>query len=131
MKKNLFAYGSLMLPEIFSRVAQETRSSIPATLNGWKRCQVAGQSYPAIVTAPAESVPGLLWIGLSDSALTRLDAFEGEEYRRIVAEVVDAAGVVYFADTYAWALEGGLLDAPWDFEWFQTEGIKRFSRLYL
>ena len=26
---------------------------------------------------------------------------------------------------------GSRVDTPWDFEWFQTEGIKRFSRLYL
>lgn len=120
-----------MLPEIFSRVAQEACSSIPATLSSWKRCQVAGQSYPAIVPAPAESVSGVLWIGLNQSAIARLDAFEGEEYRRVGVVVVDSLGVAYSADTYAWALAEGLLDAPWDFEWFQAEGIKRFSRLYL
>ena len=131
MHTNLFAYGSLMIPDIFSRVTQEVRPAVAATLHGWKRCQVADQPYPAIVRAPEVSVTGVLWMGLSDPEWIRLDTFEGHEYQRITVQVTDTRGDLHSADTYAWALQEGLVDTPWDFEWFQTEGIKRFSRLYL
>ncbi|MFZ9893801.1 MAG: gamma-glutamylcyclotransferase family protein [Burkholderiaceae bacterium] len=131
MTKNLFAYGSLMLPEIFSRVTREKRPYVPATLSGWKRCQVMSEPYPAIVRASASSVSGILWIGLGDSEMTRLDTFEGAEYERIAVEVTDTGGGLHLAETYAWALQEGLVDAPWDFEWFQAEGIKKFNRFYL
>lgn len=87
MHTNLFAYGSLMIPDIFSRVTQEVRPAVAATLHGWKRCQVADQPYPAIVRAPEVSVTGVLWMGLSElerprRGLTRKDAHQSTALAR-------------------------------------------------
>jgi gamma-glutamylcyclotransferase (GGCT)/AIG2-like uncharacterized protein YtfP len=127
---DLFTYGSLMLPEVLEQVTGRSFSMTPARLPGWKRCQVRGQSYPAMIPCHGQTVEGVLWLGLSDTELQLLDTFEGDEYQRVPVTVTDDEGHDYQAQTYAWAKQGGLLDAPWDLEWFKLEGIKDFSRLY-
>lgn len=112
-----------MHPEILRNIVGELFSpSIPATLSGWKRCSVERQPYPAIVRADSASVSGVLWTELPEDQLDALDAFESNDYRRILVMVTDAAGGEHWAYTYAWAQEGGLIEGPWDFERFKVEG---------
>lgn len=120
-----------MLPEVFGSVARRLPEHRAVTLSGWKRCQVQDQSYPAITAAQGQTVPGVLWLEVSESEMNLLDAFEGSEYRRVSVTVIDPAGMHYRAQAYAWARPDGLIDEPWDFEWFKTQGIKIFSSLYL
>lgn len=128
---NLFAYGSLMVPAVLHQVVGKDFSSSPAVLRGWKRCQVQGESYPAIIPVAEQAVSGVLWLGLSEKEFLLLDAFEGKEYRRVSVLVTNPQGESVNAQTYAWEKLRGLVDKPWDFEWFKTEGIKSFSRSYL
>lgn len=120
-----------MLPEVFGSVARRLPAHRAVTLFGWKRCQVQDQSYPAIIAAQAQTVPGVLWTDVAESEMNLLDAFEGSEYQRVTVNVIDSAGMHYCAQAYAWARPDGLIDEPWDFDWFRAEGIKSFSRLYL
>ncbi|HSJ29724.1 MAG TPA: gamma-glutamylcyclotransferase family protein [Acidimicrobiia bacterium] len=48
--------------------------------------------YPFAVPDPASSVIGEIVTLASDATLHRLDAYEGDEYRRTVARAVTAAG---------------------------------------
>ena len=120
-----------MLPEVLHKVVGKDFSSSPAILRGWKRCQVQGESYPAIIPVAEQAVSGVLWLGLCEKEFLLLDAFEGKEYRRVSVLVTDTEGASVDAQTYGWGKQGGLVDKPWDFEWFKTEGIKSFSRSYL
>ena len=120
-----------MVPEVLHKVVGKDFSSSAAILRGWKRCQVQGESYPAIIPVVEQAVSGVLWFGLSEKEFLLLDAFEGKEYRRVSVLVTDTEGASLDAQTYAWEKLGGLIDEPWDFEWFKAEGIKRFSRSYL
>lgn len=120
-----------MVPEVLHKVVGKDFLNSPAILRGWKRCQVQGESYPAIIPVAKQAVSGVLWLGLSEKEFLLLDAFEGKDYRRVSVLVTDTEGASLDAQTYAWEKQGGLVDEPWDFEWFKAEGIKSFSRSYL
>ena len=128
---NLFTYGSLMLPSIFERVTGSCPQSLETVLEQWKRVRVHQESYPAAYPAHGEQILGVLWLGLSATELSRIDAFEGDNYTRVKVQVRDPAGQIYPAHVYQWCRDGGLLNEPWDISWFETVGIKDFSNKYL
>jgi len=81
-----FFYGTLMAPQVLSRVTGHSTSTItirPAILPDYRRHRVREADYPAILPQAGSSVRGTLVGGLSDSDLHRLDVFEGTEYKRI------------------------------------------------
>ena len=128
---NVFTYGSLMISFVFQHVTGRCPRSVEATLHHWKRFRVENESFPAIVPAHDSAVKGIVWIGLTPEELARLDEFEGDLYDRVKVEVSDATGLPYSAEVYRWSKPDGLIDAPWDLDWFKTVGIKDFSSKYL
>lgn len=124
-KTNLFAYGTLMWPEVFEAVVGRRLPSVPVVLRGFKRLRVKNACYPAIVRSPDDEVEGVIYRGLSGEEMRRLDAFEGAEYQRIECEVHDTRVSVYvFVDAFRARLE----DAPWKPESIDDESRARFSR---
>ena len=128
---NVFTYGSLMLSFVFQRVAGRCPESIEAILDDWRRVRVDNETFPAAVPADGERVRGILWLGLSAHEIARLDQFEGELYRRATVRVRDFSGEDYAAEVYQWSRTDGLINEPWDIDWFKTVGIKDFSSKYL
>jgi gamma-glutamylcyclotransferase (GGCT)/AIG2-like uncharacterized protein YtfP len=82
MAHSLFVYGTLMDDATRRRVTGAELVSVPATLHGYRRYALQGRAYPAIVPEPGATVAGQLLRGLSERALSRLDAYEGREYVR-------------------------------------------------
>lgn len=79
----LFAYGSLMFPEVLAALIQEpTEQSEDAVLHDYSRHALKGKRYPGIVPASGQRVPGRVFHGLSTSAWNLLDSFEGTMYER-------------------------------------------------
>lgn len=72
----LFAYGTLLDPvrmaELLGRSVAPPR---PAQLAGYRSVPTA-LGYPALFPAPGERTPGVLWTGLTDDDLHRLDLYE-------------------------------------------------------
>lgn len=128
---NAFTYGSLMLSFVFQRVTGRSPRSIDARLQHWKRFQVKGESFPAIMPSLGDTVQGILWVGITQEELRKLDDFEGVLYQRVSVDVTDSAGLRYPAEVYRWTKTDGLIDTPWDLDWFKTVGIKDFSAKYL
>lgn len=128
---NVFTYGSLMLSFVFQRVVGRCPQSIEATLNDWKRVRVDKESFPAAVPASGDQVRGILWLGLSTDEIARLDQFEGEHYQRMSVQVSALSGERHAAEIYQWVRDDGLINEPWDIDWFKTVGIKDFSSKYL
>lgn len=117
---HLFAYGSLMVPEIMRAVSGDDFPSARALLGEFRRGRVQGEDFPGILPCPAESVSGVLYHDLSDRAWQRLDRFEGALYRR-QAVVVDIVGRgLVSAETYviAPAYAQLLTKEEWQFEAF-------------
>lgn len=144
----LFTYGSLMCPEIMHRVSGTARHGTAALLKDYRRGQLRGQTYPAIIPHPGAGVRGILYHDLSCGSLRRLDAFEGAMYRReqVTLDWIedpadgdptpDAASPSHARQKQyqAWAyvllpaFRSQLLQHDWSFEHFLARGKAQFER---
>ncbi|MCB1961109.1 MAG: gamma-glutamylcyclotransferase [Rhodocyclaceae bacterium] len=119
-----------MCADIFHAVSGQRLAGTPATLAGFARHPVRGESYPAIAPAPAAGVAGQLYRGLSAAALSRLDAFEGALYQRQRVTVVTPDDAPRTA--WAYVIHPGqvarLADGDWDFAHFVTTARASFLR---
>lgn len=133
MSVHCFTYGTLMCPDIMSAVSGCNVTGEPATLAGFSRRAVRDEDYPGIRPDANASVEGVLYRDIDKGALARLDAFEGEQYRRETVVVALAGGSRITADTYVIKAEHAdlLLPVDWDFDAFLTAGKARFQSRYL
>lgn len=92
---NLFAYGTLMWPEVLESVMGRRVAGTEAVLADYVRLRVKDQHYPAVVQSAGDSTKGLLYRGLTTEEFRCLDAFEGEEYDRIEADIAGTRAFVY------------------------------------
>lgn len=84
----LFAYGTLMFPEIWDSVVGRDVTVRQARLRGHRALCVIGYDFPGLVPAdPSEIVPGLLYEGLSGDEFGALDDYEASMYDRVIVEV--------------------------------------------
>lgn len=129
MKHVLFAYGTLQLPEVMQRLLGRPVEGVPAILEHYRSGLVARANFPGIVPDPGKTVNGSLLSGFRQEDLQRLDAYEGELYRRIRVEVrlgqprsqtVKQCWVYCMAH---WA-QDRVTDTPWTIEWYRQEGAK-------
>ena len=141
-----FFYGTLMAPQVLSRVCHGTSDpndaivrtrklkAVPAVLHGYQRHRVRDADYPAILPVAGASVRGTYVSGLSEADIWRLDIFEGPEYRRdrVRTRLLTSTRTgsrrdkgsdsTLEAETYVWsASPDDLEDREWDFEEFQRE----------
>jgi gamma-glutamylcyclotransferase (GGCT)/AIG2-like uncharacterized protein YtfP len=128
----LFAYGTLMWPEILEEVAGCRLPSEPATLRGYARRAVRGESYPGIVEDPGGRVEGVLYRGVPPQAWDRLDRFEGEMYARTLVQAELADGIPLPAGAYVVkpAFRDRLDAIDWDPAAFARRDLARFRRGY-
>ncbi len=106
---SVFAYGTLMFPEVVEAVLGHRLEAIPAVLWGFSRFVVAGRSYPGVVPDPAGEIRGQLLMDVDADSLKRLDRFEGEWYERLATSVRTERGrvcafVYVVPATRAWVL---------------------------
>jgi len=92
MSRFLFAYGTLQFPAVFRVVAGRTLPGDPAVLDGYARFLVRGQRFPGIVPYAGANTEGVLYRGVTDEDLARLDRFEGPLYERAALTVRSAGG---------------------------------------
>ncbi|HJV25632.1 MAG TPA: gamma-glutamylcyclotransferase family protein [Aromatoleum sp.] len=131
--EHCFTYGSLMCEDIMSAVSGVRSRFAAASLEGFRRQPVSGQTYPGMVPTAGARVPGVLYLDLPASAWPRLDRFEGEEYERRQVVVRLADGRAEPAWTYVFRPEFAtrLVEGEWDFERFLATGKARFMARYV
>ncbi|KAI8142056.1 Butirosin biosynthesis, BtrG-like protein [Fennellomyces sp. T-0311] len=135
MSEAAFFYGTLMAAEVRSRVicgllatpAQKeaklaTLRLRPAILKGHRRHALKNLDYPGVVYTGREEdqVVGVLCEGLYSQDVKRLDAFEGDEYKRCSVEVTPTDGQTPVnCQVYIW-IEGDehLLPHDWELDGF-------------
>jgi gamma-glutamylcyclotransferase (GGCT)/AIG2-like uncharacterized protein YtfP len=83
MTDQLFCYGTLCVPDIMRRVSGSLPASVASTLLNYACYELTGLDYPGIVPEKEARVSGVLYQGLSRAQLVKLDAYEGEQYRRV------------------------------------------------
>lgn len=121
-----------MCEDIMYEVSGCRLSHEPATLNGYRRQSVIGESYPAIMPDRDASVDGLIYRDLPASAWDRLDRFEGEMYERQHVVVALTHRTPLPAETYVIhpVYLKRLDPSDWDFDDFIKNGKARFQRHY-
>lgn len=84
---NLFAYGTLMNPEVWVRVTGRTFRCAAATLQSYAVRRLHGHDFPGILPVPGQSARGLVYFDLDADTFARLDAYEDDFYQRTVLTV--------------------------------------------
>jgi gamma-glutamylcyclotransferase (GGCT)/AIG2-like uncharacterized protein YtfP len=92
MAHKLFCYGTLCIPGIMRQVCGRQPVAQSARLTGYAAVTLTDRVYPGLLPDPAAEADGIIYSGLSRAQLSRLDAYEGEEYRRCLVRVCTAAG---------------------------------------
>ncbi len=121
----LFAYGTLLAPELLYSVVGRRIKGQPAVLQGYICRRVRRAAYPAITKLDGATTHGSMYCGIDDLAWRRLDDFESNLYERRLIELTQANGSPAMAYTYVIAdtYKDRLTDEAWEFE--------RFRRLHL
>lgn len=129
-ESTLFAYGSLMFPEVWWHVVGHERPSVPATLRGHSAFTVRGYSFPGLLqSTPESTTPGRLYFELDAEDWRKLDEFEDRFYVRQRVEVeTENAGkplgaLAYLVDP---SQSSVLSEQMWDPSWFGEHALGDF-----
>jgi gamma-glutamylcyclotransferase (GGCT)/AIG2-like uncharacterized protein YtfP len=129
---NLFAYGTLMDPDIMSHVSGQNYHPTEATLTGYRRRRIDGEMFPGITPDDSEVIPGILYRNITPTSAHRLDLFEGELYLRQTIQITLRDGLVLPAEGYIVKTEyrHRLSHENWTMQWFLLHGKTHFQRGY-
>jgi len=125
----LFAYGTLMFPAIIESVIGRVPNSCPAMIKGYRRLEVAGESFPGLIKEKDETVEGLLYVNISRDEWERLTAFEDDFYE-LQEVTVRSAGKDIKALAYVvpHSRKSILSDKVWHPDFFREHHLPGFSR---
>lgn len=128
----LFAYGTLMCPDIMQAVAGKAFKGVKATLKEYRRLTVKNQHYPGLTPHAGGSVEGIVYFDVSAASWQRLDLFEGDMYSLDLVELELVDGSIISANTYVVkeVYRKNLTETDWDFEKFLREGKREFIGSY-
>ena len=117
---HLFTYGTLMAPTIFNQVTGTCFACITAWLYHYIRFRVKGETYPGIRPRDHAVVEGVIYSGVDNASLHKLDRFEGPLYNRTDVIVHLGDGTPVDAQAYVIRPEFAdrLTSEPWSFEKF-------------
>jgi gamma-glutamylcyclotransferase (GGCT)/AIG2-like uncharacterized protein YtfP len=130
MITNVFAYGSLQIPEVMAAVTGRHFPFVPARLPGYARHSLRGRPYPGLRLQPRAWTEGVVYIGVDARSLARIDRFEDAFYtRRRLAVLVDGntslAAEVYVIEQRHYGFLG---DESWSLEKFRRHCGKAYLR---
>jgi len=100
----LFAYGTLTDEAFVAGLLERPVRPEAARLPDFELLELEGFGYPTVFAAEGEEVQGVLYRGLTEEDLRRLDAYEGVGeglYLRLTARVVAGEGEPEEAFFYA------------------------------
>lgn len=125
---NLFAYGTLQIPEVMAAVAGTGFASERASIKDHARYRLSELSYPGLRREAGAEAHGILYRELDAGAMARLDVFEDDFYRRETHTVITDTGEAVEAEVYVVPPEHDslLIPEPWDLERFRTQDLPRF-----
>jgi gamma-glutamylcyclotransferase (GGCT)/AIG2-like uncharacterized protein YtfP len=124
----VFAYGTLIFPEVMRAVTGRTFEAEPAVLPGYRRRRIEARTYPGIVEVSEEFTEGRLYRNVDEATLARLDVFEGELYERLRLRVTLEGGEALEAWGYVVAAryEHRVSREAWDAEDFLLQHAEAF-----
>ena len=129
MPSRIFAYGTLILPEVIEALLGRVPAGQPAVLDGFQRRRLRGRSYPGAAPRAGATTAGYLYDGIDGEELRLLDRFEGPLYERRPVRVRGRAGTL---PAEAWIVtprrRALLSPRPWDPVRFTGAPLSDFVR---
>ncbi|MCB0358703.1 MAG: gamma-glutamylcyclotransferase [Bdellovibrionales bacterium] len=124
----LFAYGTLMLPEVFREVTGEDLPGESARAVGYHRSLLSGKIYPGMLADPHSVTEGVLYHGVSADSMAWLERFEDKLYERSWITVQDSAGRSCAAFAYIVPEHAAqvLSAEPWDTAAFRVQHLASY-----
>jgi gamma-glutamylcyclotransferase (GGCT)/AIG2-like uncharacterized protein YtfP len=123
---HLFAYGTLMFPEVWRFVVGREFAGEGAEIKGFAVFRVRNGVYPVMITESADAaVRGIVYQDLDDATVAKLDAYESELYDRVtVTASVDSGGLLA-CEAYVLPHARAELATrePWDAAKFQRDEL--------
>ena len=125
---NIFAYGTLIVPEVMQRVAGKSFRAREGVLRGYARFRVKDGPEAAVIPFPDMQTDGVVYYDVDEESLRRLDSFEGPLFHRVEANVEAENGEWVEADIYVLRLRQRerLTAKPWDELQFREKDLERF-----
>ncbi len=129
---NIFAYGTLMIPEVMYAVTTREFLFKNAMLRGYARFTVKGESYPGIIPVTDATTEGIIYFNVDKLSLARLDAFEGDLYQRTPVRMETEKDEILNAETYVIRPEyrGYLSSKEWNVKEFNQKHLGAFLETY-
>lgn len=127
---HLFAYGTLLIPDIWHLAAGRGCLSEEAVLRGHLIRRVREADFPGILEAgPDAEVPGRVFLDLDPDTIARLDAYESDFYeRRQVTVQVAERELRAAAYVVPEARAAILSDEEWSLDWFREHAFTDYYR---
>lgn len=117
----LFAYGSLLFPEVLQALLGRVPESTPATVAGWRVAALPGRVYPALIAAEAIA-KGRLLTDLTGQEWRIIDAFEDHVYDLRRLTLTDGR----HGWTYVCTDESDVSPDDWDISQFERRDLTAY-----
>lgn len=126
--QHVFVYGTLLFPEILKGLTGRTFLTRNAELKNYKRMQVSGADYPAIVKAEGEGVKGKLLLNVDARSAELLRFYEGDDYCCQKLEVTIGLKPLK-ASVFVWKDSTSLLsDTDWNIDHFRQNFLNDYLK---
>ena len=127
-RATLFAYGTLMFPDVIRSVIGRVPASRSGVIKGYRRLEVAGESFPGLVKGDDESVEGLVYLEISKEEWDCLTAFE-DDFHELQQVTVDCLGTGVRALAYIVppSRKSLLSDKAWNPDAFREKHLAGFA----
>jgi gamma-glutamylcyclotransferase (GGCT)/AIG2-like uncharacterized protein YtfP len=133
--KNLFAYGTLLVPEIWKAVVGKEFPSEPASLPGYEIRRVVNEDFPGIRPSgdPLGFVEGRVFHSLNEDTLMKLDRYEGNLYDRFEVLLAMPNSASIQSETYVVSpnFQHLLTNEFWNVDWFVNEALEQYLKKLL
>jgi gamma-glutamylcyclotransferase (GGCT)/AIG2-like uncharacterized protein YtfP len=97
---HVFAYGTLMFPEVWREVTGLNSVGVEGLLQGFAAYRVRDAVFPGIIRSPGSVVPGILYCDVPPAPVDQLDRFEDDFYVREQVTVKTLDGRLHEAEAY-------------------------------
>lgn len=131
MAHSLFVYGTLMSPEVFQLVTGKHKTGSPSHAIGYQAYWVKGGDFPGMINSESSRTEGIIYHGLNDLEISRLDQYEDDFYKREIIQVYDPQTETW-SDAWTYLVpslnKNVLTNKVWDFEEFQKGYLSNYLK---
>ena len=132
-ESHLFAYGTLLIPEIWTKVTGRIDRGDPAVVKGFCVRRVLDDLYPVLIRNAGESANGVVYRDIDRQMWRTLERYETDFYvrRSVIALLNDSTGA---QECEAFVLPEAhrrfASNEPWDVETFEREDLDEYLRRF-